>query len=119
MLTVVGVISGSTVRPRADSYIGYHGLFVPNTRHRHTIVPRQRHQPTAEHVPITNIAPTTPIIWMARLKRGYDIDLSQWPNCGARLRAIGEETDPNVIAPIVAHAQVRGPGHHGARAPPV
>ena len=57
--------------------------------------------------------------WMARLKRVFDIDLSQCPNCGARLRVIGEVTDPNVIARILEHVQARGLGDHGARAPPV
>ena len=80
----------------------YHGLFAPDTRHQHTIVPRKRHQPTAEHAQIKNVALTAPTNRMARLKRGFDIDLSQRPNCGTRLRVIGEVTDPNVIARILA-----------------
>ena len=100
-------------RPRGH-LVRYHALFAPNARHRQAIVPRQRHQPTAEHA-----EPRASMNWMARLKRVFDIDLSQCPNSGARLRVIGEVTAPNVIARILAHVQARGPGDHGARAPPV
>ncbi len=105
-------------RPRGH-LVRYHALFAPNARHRQAIVPRQRHQPTAEHAEPTNAEPRAPMNWMARLKRVFDIELNQRPNCGARLRVIGELTDPNVIARILAHVQALGPGDHGARAPPV
>ena len=39
--------------------------------------------------------------WMARLKRVFDIDLSVCPNCGGKLRVIGEVTDPKTIARIL------------------
>ena len=58
----------------------------------------------AAPAPITNATLTAPMNWMARLERVFDIDLSQRPNCGARLCVIGEVTNPNVIARIVVHA---------------
>jgi hypothetical protein len=50
---------------------------------------------------------------MQRLRRVFDIDISQCPRCGARLRVLAVITEPSVVAAIVNHIDTRE-----ARAPP-
>jgi len=57
--------------------------------------------------------------WMVRLKREFDIDLRQCPNCGGRLRMIGEVTATDVIARILEYVKACEPGNRGAHTPPV
>ena len=89
-------------RPRAH-LIRYHGLFAPNARYRHLIVPRHTSPISTEQRESTSEAPTAPMTWMARLNRVFGIDLRAGSKCGGKLRVIGEVTDPNVIARIVEH----------------
>ena len=57
--------------------------------------------------------------WMARLKRVFGIELSTCPKCGGKLRVIGEVTEPNTIARILEHVEVRQRHDRDPRAPPV
>jgi hypothetical protein len=52
---------------------------------------------------------SAPTNWTAWLKRVLDIDFSQYPNCGARLRVIDEVTEPNVIPHIPEQVKAREP----------
>ena len=51
-------------RPRAH-LVRYHGLFAPNARHRHLIVPRHPSPASTEQSNSTSEAPTAPMTWMA------------------------------------------------------
>jgi len=46
---------------------------------------------------------TTPMSWMARLKRVFAVDLSRCPNCGGQLQVIALITDAGVISRILEH----------------
>ncbi len=105
-------------RPRAH-LIRYHGLFAPNARHRHLIVTRQSVRASTAQSDNTTEPPCTPMTWMARLKRVFDIDISVCPNCGGQLRVIGEVTEPKTIARILEHVRARERHEHAPRAPPV
>ncbi len=105
-------------RPRAH-LVRYHGLFAPNARHRHLIVPRHISPISTEQSENTSVAPTAPMAWMARLKRVFDIDISLCPNCGGQLRVIGEVTEPKTIARILEHVKARERHERGPRAPPM
>ena len=59
---------------------------------------------------------TTPMSWMARLKRVFAVDLSRCSHCGGQLQVIGAITDPGVIARILKHMGLDG--RLQARAPP-
>jgi hypothetical protein len=87
-------------RPKAH-LVRYHGLFAPNVRERAGIVAN---------------ACTTPMSWMARLKRLFAVDLRRCPHCGGQLQVIGAITDPGVIARILKHMGLDG--RLQARAPP-
>ena len=85
--------------------MGYRESYLLNARYRQAIVLRHRYQPTAEP---TNAESKAPINWMARLKRVFDTDLNQCPNCGARLHVIGDVADANVIVHIPAQPALVG-----------
>ncbi len=44
---------------------------------------------------------------------------THYPNCGGRLRVIGEVTEPKTIARILEHVKAREHHEHTPRAPPV
>ena len=105
-------------RPRAH-LIRYHGLFAPNARHRHLVVPTKSTTPSTEQTGHTFEPHSAPTTWMARLKRVFDIDISRCPKCGGQLRVIGEVTDPNVIVRILEHIEPPQRHDRNPRAPPV
>ena len=77
-------------RPRAH-LTRYHGVFAPNCKHRHRIVPNPAHQ-SAREPPASRPAPMR---WMQRLKRVFHIDIEQCGVCGGTLRVIAcIETPP-------------------------
>jgi hypothetical protein len=39
----------------------------------------------------------------------FDIDITNCPRCGGRLRVIADITDPDTIRKILNHVQQRGP----------
>ena len=115
-------------RPRAN-LTRYHGVFAPNSPYRAAIVPdpsrrtRTRRtaskQSTPKHLPEDPAQPTAPLTWAQRLKRVFEIDISQCPRCGGTLRVISDVTDPDVIQIVLEHLKQRAPPTAGPRrAPP-
>ena len=103
-------------RPKAH-LVRYHGLFAPNARERAGIVagPKAASKAGGADGTAAN-ACTTPMSWMARLKRLFAVDLRRCPHCGGQLQVIGAITDPGVIARILKHMGLDG--RLQARAPP-
>ena len=103
-------------RPKAH-LVRYHGLFAPNARERAGVVPRPKLESKASAADESDAkGGTTPMSWMARLKRVFAIDLSRCPDCGGALQVIAVITAPGVIARILEHL---GPdGGVQPRAPP-
>jgi ribosomal protein S27E len=112
-------------RPRAN-LTRYHGVFAPNCKLRHLIVPRSsgersnthrdatqrcdddvRNDPTA--AANTDTTPTAPLTWAQRLQRVFAIDITHCPHCGGRLRVIADVTDPQLIERILAHLRAKPP----------
>ena len=87
-------------RPKAH-LVRYHALFAPNARHRHLIVPRRTRRPSRP--PGDDARTNTPMSWMARLKRVFNLDISVCPKCGGKVRVIAAVTEPNAIAQILEH----------------
>ena len=100
-------------RPRAH-LTRYHGVFAPNFKHRHLIVPnRDRPAPREPH------APPPPLSWMQRLKRVFHIDIEHCGVCGGTLRVIACIDTPELIEKILTHLAARETrGIHPPRAPP-
>ena len=90
-----------------------------NARHRHLIVTRQSARASPAQIDNTTEPSCAPMTWLARLKRVFNIDISVCPNCGGRLRVIGEVTEPKTIARILEHVKAREHHEHTPRAPPV
>ena len=65
-------------RPKAH-LVRYHALFAPNARHRHLIVARRTRRPSRP--PGDDARTNTPMSWMARLKRVFNLDISVCPKC--------------------------------------
>ena len=64
---------------------------------------------TSADTSVDQAQPTAPLTWAERLKRVFDIDISDCPLCGGRLRVIADVTDPAVIQTILAHLKQRAP----------
>jgi hypothetical protein len=97
--------------------VRYHGLFAPNARERAGIVagPKAASKAGGADGTAAN-ACTTPMSWMARLKRVFAVDLSRCPHCGGQLQVIALITDPGVISRILEHICLDG--RVQPRAPP-
>ena len=109
-------LAALVARPKAH-LVRYHGVFAPNARERASIVARPKLASKASQTDeSTANACTTPMSWMARLKRVFAIDLSRCPHCGGELQVIAAITDPGVIARILEHVGLDG--RVQPRAPP-
>jgi hypothetical protein len=111
--------------PRPRSHLTrYHGVLAPNAPFRPAVVPAsgpakrrpaksrgsacQDSPPSRPHDESTG-APLAPLSWAERLRRVFDIDITNCPRCGGRLRVIADITDPDAIRKILNHVQQRGP----------
>ena len=103
-------------RPRAH-LTRYRGVFAPNFKHRHRIIPNPAHR-TARKPHADRPAPMS---WMQRLKRVFHIDIEHCGVGGATLRVIACIETPEVIERILAHLAARNTGgiDHHPRAPPL
>ena len=108
-------------RPRAH-LTRYHGVFAPNFKHRHRVVPNPVHPSTRE----LQASRPAPMRWMQRL----DIDIEHCGVCGGTLRVIACIETPlevplatrarSLIKKILTHLAARETGGiHHPRAPPL
>jgi hypothetical protein len=115
--------------------IRFHGVLAPNAKLRPEIIPSSGRQsrfsrggdlpvpgfpsapvntPSAAEVHADAPHPSTParLGWARLLKRVFDIDIEQCPQCGGTLTILAAIEDPSVIAKILTHLGLP------ARAPP-
>jgi len=107
-LDFIARLAALVPRPRGH-LLRYHGLFAPNARHRHQVVPEQVQPSLPEPISPPSSRPSSSLGWMQRLHRAFGLDLSRCPRCGAALRVLAHITDPRVIAAIVEHLDARAP----------
>jgi hypothetical protein len=121
-------------RPRLN-LTRFHGIFAPNFKHRHKIVPRRTRCKVDEDKPLA------PMNWAQRLKRVFAINIESCPECGGKLRVIACTRngfalplrtfgpcmaaapacaeEPWLIRKILSHVQQRhDPADFDARGPP-
>ena len=111
-LDFIARLAALVPRPRTH-LLRYHGLFAPNAKHRHHLVPTNRSRAKGDNAPHSSDAkPTAPMSWMQRLRRVFAIDLRCCPRCGGSVRVIASITEPALINKILHHRE------HSARAPP-
>ena len=102
-------------RPRAH-LTRYHGVFAPNCKHRHRIIPNPAHQSAREPHP----SRPAPMRWMQRLERVFRIDIEHCGVCGGTLRVIACIETPELIEKILTHLAARETGGvNPPRAPPL
>ncbi|MCA1852327.1 MAG: transposase, partial [Beggiatoa sp.] len=126
-------------RPRLH-LIRFHGVLAPHAKLRPEIIPSSGHQSPFSrggHIPVPGF-PSVPVntntpadhaeappaaasvrlSWARLLKRVFEIDIQQCPQCGGTLKLIAAIEDPPVIAKILTHlglsarAPPRSPGGH-------
>ena len=89
-------------RPRAH-LTRYHGVFAPNFKHRHRIIPNPVHPSARE----PQAARPAPMRWMQRLERVFHIDIEYCGLCGGTLRVIACIETPELIERILTHLAAR------------
>jgi hypothetical protein len=90
-------------RPRLH-LIRFHGVLAPNAKLRSKIVPAptERATETSSEGAHAQGAPAR-MSWARLLKRVFDIDIEQCPNCGGALKIVAAIEDPPVIVKILSH----------------
>ena len=98
----------------------FHGVFAPNAGARKRVVPvREADEtvctaappadaevpPQEPHLlrPLADDAPRDRIPWAALLRRSFEIDVFQCPNCPGRMRVVAFLDEPTVTAKILEH----------------
>jgi hypothetical protein len=111
-LDFIARLAALVPRPRLN-LTRFHGIFAPNAKHRHKIVPRR------VRGRVNDDKPLAPMSWAQRLKRVFAIDIEKCPACGGNLRIIACIEEPQLIRQILSHIQQRdGPADFDARGPP-
>ncbi|HSR54068.1 MAG TPA: transposase [Acidobacteriota bacterium] len=111
-LDFIARLAALVPRPRLN-LTRFHGIFAPNFKHRHKIVPRHP-QRRVDHD-----KPLAPMNWAQRLKRVFAIDIEKCADCGGKLRVIACIEEPWLIRKILSHVQQRDdPADFDARGPP-
>jgi len=99
-LDFIARLAALVPRPRLN-LTRFHGIFAPNSKHRHKIVPRR------VRAGVDSDKPVAPMSWAQRLKRVFAIDIENCPDCGGKLRVIACIEEPQLIAKILAHVRSR------------
>jgi hypothetical protein len=114
-LDFIARLAALVPRPRLN-LTRFHGVFAPNFKHRHKVVPRR------SKGRVDADKPRAPMSWIQRLKRVFAIDIETCPECGGKLRVIACIEDPQLIRKILGHVhkldeltgiEARGPPGRG------
>lgn len=116
---------GQLVSSPRHHLVRYHGIFAPNARIRKLIVPTKdrktkvkrnsdKSEQKPEAVAKAEDELVAPLSWAQRLKRVFNIDITQCPLCGGTMRVIADITDPDIIQKILNHIEraAFGLNHH-------
>lgn len=99
-LDFIARLAALVPRPRLN-LTRFHGVFAPNFKYRHKVVPRR---PRGR---VDSDKPLAPMSWMQRLKRVFAIDIETCPECGGKLRVIACIEEPQLIRKILGHVHRR------------
>ena len=83
----------------------YHGVFAPNFKHRHHIVPNPSRPATREPL----AARPRSMSWMQRLKRVFHIDIERCGVCGGTLRLTARPSSVQILPDM--HSSLSAPNH--------
>ncbi len=107
----IGRLAALVPKPRVN-LIRFHGVFSPNSKLRHKVVPQLPRDQGAQAK--SNVYAMT---WAQRLKRVFAIDIEKCEKCGGKLKVIASIEDPDVISKILTHLGLDGSQNHN-RSPP-
>ncbi len=100
------------IPPPKMNMIRYHGVFAPNSKDRHLVVPKLKEKQESEKTdPCTAGAPANEktrrerMRWSEMLKRTFEIDVTVCPVCQGRLEQIAVIKDKVVAAAILKSLQ--------------
>jgi hypothetical protein len=111
-LDFIARLAALVPRPRLN-LTRFHGVFAPNSKDRHKIVPRR------SRGKVDSDKPLAPMNWAQRLKRVFAIDIEKCPDCGGQLRVIACIEEPWLIRKILSQVQQRNaPADFDTRGPP-
>ena len=100
----IGVLALAALVPRPRAHLTrYHGVFAPNFKHRHRIIPNPVHPSAREPQP----ARPAPMRSMQPLKRVFHIDIEYCGVCGGTPRVIACIETPELIERILTHLAAR------------
>jgi len=126
-LDFVARLAALVPRPRVN-LTRFHGVFVPNSKHRALVTPAKRvkgNQPKTSGKP-QNQTPAerrAAMTWAQRLKRAFNINSETCTECGGSVRVIACIEDPVVIKKILTHLKEKAASKKSiqwpeSRAPP-
>ena len=89
-------LSSLVPRPRTN-LVRFHGLFAPNSKHRHLITPKAKNPENKKSKSRDSMT------WVMRLKRVFRIDVDICSECGGKLKVISSIEGKEVIDKILTH----------------
>jgi hypothetical protein len=103
----------------------FHGVLAPHAAWREHVVPSPPDEPRkresgADHAAEPRLSPRQRLRWSDLLKRVFEIDLTQCPDCGGSVKLVSVVLDRRVIRKILEHVGLPtdAPRVFPARAPP-
>ena len=114
-LDFIARLAALVPKPRVN-LTRFHGIFAPNSKYRMTITPARRGK-GARTPTITEPDDRTPMerqvsmTWARRLKRVFNIDITECEKCRGPVKIIACIEDPVVIAKILAHLEAKQDSH--------
>ena len=93
------------------------GVFAPNSKHRHLIVPKTK---SSEKQETKTGSKRSSMTWAMRLKRVFKMDVDICSECGGKLKVISSIEEKEVIEKILTHLglESRVPEPLSPRGPP-
>lgn len=90
----------------------FHGVFAPNSKHRITITPAKRDKRSKKTIGTepddrTPMEQHAAMTWAKRLKRVFNIDITECEQCKGPVKIIACIEDPVVIEKILAHLKAK------------
>jgi hypothetical protein len=108
-LDFIAKLAALVPKPRVN-LTRFHGVFAPNSKSRVDVTPAKRGKgnPTQSREDKTPEQRRQAMTWAQRLKRVFNIDVTNCPQCGGEAKVIASIEDPAVIDKILVHLMKKG-----------
>ena len=114
-LDFIARLAALVPKPRVN-LTRFHGVFAPNSKYRMTITPAKRGRGSRKAIDTepddrTPMEQHAAMTWARRLKRVFNIDITECEQCKGPVKIIACIEDPIVIEKILAHLKVKEGKH--------